>query len=114
MNNTPTYWKILKITKGDYIVYKVLAHWLGDLQFHDTAWKLNSGITKVEFDQDQNQYKVHGKSGSIYLCSAVGEHISGYMLTLLEGFEYKLNQECSDVFIEPISMEDYLNEQHSA
>lgn len=106
----PNYWKILKITKGDRTVYKVLAHWFGDLQYHDTSWRLNSGITKVVFNKEFNLYEIYGKSGSVYHCLATNEHMSGYMIGLLEGFEYKLNSECSDIQIEVINVEDIKNE----
>lgn len=112
MMYTPTYWKILKITKGSQTVYKVLAHWLGDLQYHDNMWRLNSGIKSYHFDPTTNSYVFYGESGSQYKCQAVGECLSGYLVGILEGFRYGALD--SAITIEPIDMEDYINEQHSA
>lgn len=105
MDYSPTYWKILKITNGEKAIYKVLAHWLGDLQYHDTYWRLNSGITKVVFNKDFNLYEIHGHSGSVYHCLATNEHISGCMISTIEGFRYR----AIDTTIEPITIEEFLN-----
>ena len=55
---------IIKI-KGDDPHYRVLAGRSGGYATGD-EWKLNSGITKVEFENDQ--YTFHGSSGSKYVC----------------------------------------------
>lgn len=103
----PDYWKILKITHDGKSVYKLLAHWLGSFA-ESNEWRLNSGITKVEFNPNTNCYEIHGESGSIYNCSATGEHISGFMIGTIDGFMYRLKD--TDATIVPISMEDFLNE----
>lgn len=104
---TPTYWKILKISSGEKTTYKLLAHWLGGFLDGD-VWRLNSGITHIDCDATTNSYTVHGYSGSAYSCPATCEHISGYMIGVIEGFRYRAKD--TSTTIEPISMEDYLNE----
>jgi hypothetical protein len=87
----PNQWVVLKLQeKGSEPVYKVLANFSGGYGGGD-AWKMNSGITKVEveveeykkLDDYKNQdkggplkyvdavidvAKFHGASGSIYKC----------------------------------------------
>ena len=63
-NYFPDNWVIIKI-KGDDPHYRVLAGRSGGYTTGD-EWKLNSGITKVEFENDQ--YTFHGSSGSKYVC----------------------------------------------
>ena len=63
-NYIPDNWVIIKI-KGDDPHYRVLAGRSGGYTTGD-EWKLNSGITKVEFENDQ--YTFHGSSGSKYVC----------------------------------------------
>lgn len=58
----PDYWTIIKTPD----CCKVLAGWAGGYLDGD-AWKLNSGITKVE--EDQNHYFFHGVTGSVYCCN---------------------------------------------
>lgn len=71
----PNNWVILKITKENQEpYYKVLAGWYGGYLYGD-SWKLNSGITKV--DQDDDFYYFHGYSGSTYKCPKEQERFSG-------------------------------------
>ena len=104
---SPTYWKVLKISDGDKTVYKLLAHWLGGF-LDDDNWRLNSGITKVVFNEEFNLYEVYGESGSVYHCLAAAEHVSGYMIGIIEGFRYRGKN--TPITIEAINMEDYFNE----
>ncbi len=60
----PDNWVIIKI-KGDDPHYRVLAGWSGGYLGGD-SWKLNSGITEVEKDDDW--FLFHGSSGSVYRC----------------------------------------------
>lgn len=64
MNNYPDNWVIIKIT-GDNPHYRVLAGWSGGYT-QGTSWKLNSGITKVEYNKPN--YSFYGSSGSCYVC----------------------------------------------
>jgi hypothetical protein len=61
ITETPDKWVILKI----YDNYKVYGTWAGGYLGND-RWRLNSGITKVE--QDDDFYYFYGYSGSIYRC----------------------------------------------
>ena len=63
---SPDNWVVLKITFADEpVFYKVLAGWSGGYTQGD-AWRLNSGVTKVEKHGDY--YIFHGESGSTYSC----------------------------------------------
>ena len=63
-NYIPDNWVIIKI-KGEDPHYRVLAGWSGGYTTDD-SWRMNSGITKVEFRHDQ--YIFYGSSGSQYIC----------------------------------------------
>ena len=71
---TPEQWVVLKFKAGltDDTIYKVFAGWRGGYLNGD-RWKLNSGITKVEEDDDY--FYFYGYSGSCYKC-----HKNGYGL----------------------------------
>lgn len=56
ITETPDKWVVLKIDN----YYKLFASWIGD------SWKINSGITKIEEDEDN--YYFFGFSGSCYKC----------------------------------------------
>jgi hypothetical protein len=62
ISETPEKWVILKILDSDY---KVFGTWSGGYLDSD-RWKLNSGIDKVE--QDEDFYHFIGFSGSCYKC----------------------------------------------
>ncbi len=67
----PDCWVILKFTGPEYgVIHKVLAGGGGGY-LNGYTWKLNSGITKVEVDNDpkgRKFYIIHGISGSRYFC----------------------------------------------
>ena len=65
---TPEQWVVIKIPTEDNIdvpYYKVFAGWRGGA-FGGDRWRLNSGITRVEEDDDY--YYFYGYSGSCYKC----------------------------------------------
>jgi len=66
ITETPEKWVILKI-RNEY--YKVFGTWKGGYLGSD-RWKLNSGIKKVE--QDEDYYYFIGFSGSCYKCYKKG------------------------------------------
>lgn len=68
----PDSWVVIKITHEDQTFYKVLGGWGGGYLDGD-FWRLNSGVDKVELENDV--YKFYGSSGSVYNC-----HKSGYGL----------------------------------
>lgn len=58
----PDYWYVIKINDS---LDKVFATW-GGTYLTGPSWRLNSGITSVE--EDENYFYFHGSSGSIYKC----------------------------------------------
>jgi hypothetical protein len=62
ISETPERWVILKMPNN---LYKVFGTWSGGYLGSD-RWKLNSGIKKVEYDDDY--YYFIGFSGSCYKC----------------------------------------------
>lgn len=70
----PDVWVVFKIKRKK--VYKVLAGWYGGYA-GTNSWRVNSGITKVE--ENENNYIFHGSTGSIYICPKHSERMS--MLT---------------------------------
>lgn len=70
----PDSWVVIKMNYKDQTFYKVLGGWSGGY-LNGTSWRLNSGIEKVELDNDR--YKFYGSSGSVYSC-----HKDGYGLKM--------------------------------
>ena len=60
----PDNWVVVHI-KGDTPHYKILAGWSGGYLDGD-SWRMNSGITNVEEDQDT--FRFRGTTGSWYTC----------------------------------------------
>lgn len=85
---TPDNWVIIKIKPdNEDSFYKVLGGWSGGYLYGD-SWRMNSGITKVDFDGEY--YHFAGESGSVYKCHKSGNEmrmsISGVWATLQEKF----------------------------
>jgi len=66
VSESPDRWVIVKLPNN---YYKVFGTWTGGYLDGD-RWKLNSGISKVE--QDENFYYFIGFSGSCYKCHKKG------------------------------------------
>lgn len=66
ISESPERWVILKLPNN---YYKVFGTWAGGYLDGD-IWKLNSGINKVE--QDEDFYYFIGVSGSCYKCHKKG------------------------------------------
>jgi hypothetical protein len=66
ISETPDRWVVIKLPNN---YYKVFGTWTGGYLDSD-RWKLNSGISKV--DQDENFYYFIGFSGSCYKCHKKG------------------------------------------
>lgn len=88
ITETPERWVILKLPNE---VYKVFGVWTGGYLTSD-RWKLNSGVEKVE--QDDDFYYFIGFSGSCYKCqkskygissSYYGKGILSHILLQSEG-----------------------------
>ena len=60
----PHNWVVIKMD-GDEPHYRVLAGWSGGY-LEGNYWQINSGITRVE--DDNNYYDFYGVSGSCYSC----------------------------------------------
>jgi hypothetical protein len=66
MKDTPDNWVVIKFeTPSGEIFYKVFASWIGGYLDGD-YWRLNSGIVKIE--EDDESYMFIGASGSRYHC----------------------------------------------
>lgn len=84
----PDQWILLKI-KGNGVLYKVFGSWSGGY-LSGASWKMNSGITKVQ--EDENYYYFHGYSGSVYKCHKSSYGISNvYNYSVAVGFVERTN-----------------------
>ena len=65
ITETPDRWVVLELKVNDKIYYKIFGSWAGGYLDGD-RWKMNSGISSVEEDDDD--YYFIGYSGSCYKC----------------------------------------------
>ena len=65
ITETPDRWVVLELKVNDKIYYKIFGSWAGGYLDGD-RWKMNSGISSVEEDDDY--YYFIGYSGSCYKC----------------------------------------------
>lgn len=86
---TPDKWVIITITTNNKTYHKLLSGWVGGY-LSGSEWRLNSGITKIESDPENNDYfLIYGISKSCYRC-----HRSGYGFTsLTNGIYNKMTDE---------------------
>jgi len=84
----PEHWVVIRFENDTDTYYKVFAGWRGGY-LDGASWKINSGVTKVEEDEDY--YYFYGASGSCYQCpkSRYGlkdgmYHFSSYVQGYLE------------------------------
>jgi hypothetical protein len=86
----PDCWVVLKLPE----CYKVLAGWSGGY-LDGSAWRLNSGITRVEKNvdwKDEEYFVFYGHTGSEYWC-----HPETYMLKMpMAGIYNHLKEEHQD------------------
>ena len=66
VSETPDGWVVVKIINNKETYYKVFGGWSGGYLDGD-RWKLNSGISKIE--EDNENYYFYGYSGSCYQCN---------------------------------------------
>ena len=78
---TPDSWVLLKINNPKDPHYRVLAGWSGGYLSGD-SWRLNSGITRHEFDGDY--WYFYGSSGSCYKC-----YVDSYCMRNIMGSVYR-------------------------
>lgn len=103
---TPDGWSIISINNNvDNPFFKVFASWYGSYDAGD-SYRFNSGITKVE--SDDNYYYFYGHSGSIYKChkKRYNKHTS-YANNIIEQFISSAKKE--GVHIEIMDDTDWLN-----
>lgn len=95
----PESWVILEIlTKQSTVVYKVFGMWYGGY-LHGDSWRMNSGIVKME--ENDNHYSFIGFSGSTYICKKGAYRIHGYGGSVLsEIIEKCKEQSCAVTIIE--------------
>ena len=94
ISETPERWLILKLPNN---YYKVFATWAGGYLDGD-RWKLNSGIERIE--QDDDYYYFIGFSGSCYKCDKKGY---GTATSYCAGF---LNEIVEKVDVQIVSIDD--------
>jgi hypothetical protein len=70
---TPNNWVIVKITRPEGVVHKVLGGWSGGYLDGD-SWRMNSGIVRAEVEDDYILF--HGQSGSVYKCHKNSQRLS--------------------------------------
>jgi hypothetical protein len=70
---TPNNWVIVKITRPEGVVHKVLGGWSGGYLDGD-SWRMNSGIVRAEVEDDYILF--HGQSGSVYKCHKNAQRLS--------------------------------------
>ena len=81
----PDGWVIVKVN-GSEPHYRVFASWSGGYTNGD-VWRMNSGIVKCEYDEEENEYSFYGHSGSVYVCNKPGyNRISAYNYGVLDSY----------------------------
>lgn len=70
---TPDNWVIVKITRPEGVIHKVLAGWSGGYLDGD-YWRMNSGIVRAETKGDYTLF--YGQSGSVYECHKDAQRLS--------------------------------------
>lgn len=89
MEYKPDCWVVFKVDNPEFEspIYKVFGGWYGGLANGD-SWKINSGITKVE--EDENNYHFYGSSGSVYIVNKSNYSMSSYMMNVWGNFMKQL------------------------
>jgi hypothetical protein len=80
-------WVILKMFHKGETYYKVLAQ----VDAGRNGWRINSGVTKIEFED--GAYNFHGLTGSVYQCLAEEERLSRTTIEILNKLEATGNVE---------------------
>ena len=99
----PDVWVVLRIKPEDSpVIYKVLAGTSGGY-LDGSSWRINSGITKVEKEDDC--YLFHGFSGSVYAC-----HQDSYRMNLASSGIYNEIMERHEATVTMLPKDtDFLN-----
>lgn len=83
---TPDNWCIVKCSED---LYKVFATWYGGY-LEGESWKLNSGIKR--FEEDDEEYRFYGYSGSCYHCRKSRYKLNLYGLSVIETLNKQLKE----------------------
>lgn len=106
---TPHAWVLIKIQDfsqpQEKALYKVLCGEYGGYAYGD-SWRLNSGIDS--FEQEDNAFLFHGRSGSCYRCVKTAETLTRLTASMLEQFQEKAANQ--GYTFEHISSEDFMKE----
>lgn len=94
----PHKWLLIKIDTDEYDFhgYKLFVVWYGGFLDGD-AWRLNSGISSVSFED--NLLNFHGFSGSIYKCYPNTYGTNAYGLSVLRRWQKEIEGEESSLII---------------
>lgn len=99
-NYTPDSWVVLKINNPKDPHYRVLGGWSGGYLDGD-SWRLNSGITRHEFDGDY--WYFYGSSGSCYKC-----YVDSYrMSSIMVGIYKQLVDKCGEDVIQLVEDQEW-------
>lgn len=82
---------------------KVFAGWYGGYTQGD-SWKLNSGVTVATKNGDWFEFT--GYSGSVYKCHKNNYGMSGYMSSILNGWQNKALEEGGKVTIRILDIDE--------
>jgi len=74
---------ILKIINEGDTIFKVFSSWSGGYLDSD-SWRLNSGISKVEYDNEY--FYFYGYSGSVVQINKSGGRVSGYNMGVVSEY----------------------------
>jgi hypothetical protein len=102
----PDNFVILKLVNKGEVIYKVLAGWFGGFA-GSNSWRINSGITK--FEKEDDVYFFHGHTGSTYICHETKERMSMLMSSTLASFVEQA-KDVAGVSVEVITLEDFVKE----
>lgn len=95
--NKPDKWVVVKLEKkNEETIYKVFGTWLGGYLDGD-AWRLNSGIVRVEENNDF--YDFYGYSGSCYSCHSKSYGTNYYTQGALDQMIERANAVGDDITV---------------
>jgi hypothetical protein len=98
---TPDAWTIIRFTTNGEAIDKVLSGWYGGYLGAD-AWKISSGITKIE--ETDEAYLVHNHSGSVYTCYKGVERMSGLMYSMYDSWAKQLTESTLQTQMETVEI----------
>jgi hypothetical protein len=101
----PDKWVIVKFKKKKEAWYKVLASSAGGY-LHGSSWRMSSGLVRIEDDNDS--YKMHNHSGSVYICHKEMNGVHYASAGVLE--ELKVKGKEQGITVKVISVKQYLRE----